>query len=157
MKKNVVQGSALLMVVLVTSAIVICTTIVWQGSAFLSDLVLKRQEYEQKYRCAEGVLNYGIAFCKCNYDVIKKAAAKGEKSFTLTFDTFKISPHQTYAGKMCVEMQDKSIQLKAVLLDNAKEVFSIGCSVSPYQLLKSSPEKKHDTKFLVQNFTIHPK
>jgi len=151
------KGSALLLVILITSAIVICSTIVWQGTAFLSDLVLKRQEYEQKYRFTEGVLNYGIAFCKCNYDAIQKAVTKGEKTFTITLEADKISPHQIYMGKIYVEVQDKSIELKAVLVDNAKEIFSVGCNLSKQQVLKNSVQKKYDTKFLVQNFVVLPK
>jgi len=161
MKKNL-SGSTILIVVLVISAIVICTTITWQGSAFLENLVLKRQKYEQKYRFTEGLLNYGIAFCKQNYDMIqlKRASFKGKKSFCIPLvDGWQIDSHQKYGGKVYVTVHKKSIDLKAVLIKGGKRGMILSCNISRCSLPKEkhNPEKKYDNAFIIQNFNIGSK
>lgn len=64
------DGSAMLVVMIVLSTILICLLNFWQSNVFFENTSFERVEYEQKYRAAESVALYGINFCKKNFDKI---------------------------------------------------------------------------------------
>jgi hypothetical protein len=57
-------GSAMLIVIIVMTALTLFTFSVWRNVIFLHDIVIKKQEYERNFRAAEAALNMGLALCK---------------------------------------------------------------------------------------------
>ncbi len=150
--RRYVEGSTILLVVFVMSTIIICCSTIWHSTSFLSDMAIQRQKYEQRYRIAEGILKFGIAFCKDTYKNIKKLKSKGKNKFEIDAGFWKIDDTIGYNGKVFVTIKD-DLCLQAVLLDDKKEVFRVGCTLSKSDN-KDNKVKLNDT-FIIHGWKIN--
>jgi len=148
--KKTAKGVSTLIVILATSVLVVCCFSLFQSSIFVFDLSLKKQEYEQKFRIAEGVLNYAIAFCKKNYDQLMKLSKNGKNKFSLDTGIWEISENFCYKTKVDITTQKTFIALKAIINErNEQQYFILGCN-----LLDQKDCTKNVSQYLIQNWGI---
>lgn len=140
-------GSAVLIVVLVLSVIMLSTFNLWRQTALTMDMVLKRQTWEQKYRVVEGVLHYGVAFCKNHFETI------GKKKIELSVGTWQLKGHPPYVGNLLITPQDAIISLRASLVTNKRAVFVMSCSLERKKVAKGSINKKKI--FVIHDWKVH--
>jgi len=143
------SGSAVLIVVLVLSMIMLSCFNLWRHTALNMDMVLKRQEREQKYRITEGVLYYGISLCKDQF----KTIGKRKKKIELPVGTWRLKSHPPYVGKLIITPHDKTIHLKAFLIEKKSSVFAMSCSLERKTAAKGSVSKKD--VFVIHNWKVH--
>ena len=140
-------GSAVLIVVLVLSVIMLSTFNLWRQTALNMDMVLKRQTWEQKHRIVEGVLHYGIAFCKNNFKTL------GKKKIELHVSTWQLKGHPTYVGNLLITPQDTTISLHASLITKQRSVFVMSCSLERKKVAKGSMNEKKI--FVIHDWKVH--
>ena len=126
---NTKSGSAILIVVLVMSAVMIVCLNMWRATALTTDLACKRQEREQRFRIAEGVLNYGIALCKERFESLKILAKAGEKTIELDVGKWEVKGQPPYNGRLEVLLKGKTVQLTASIIAEATCAFAVGCNL----------------------------
>jgi len=61
---NTRSGSTILMVVLLSGTLVLFATTVVRSISYVTDLAIKRTEYERRHYAFKGLLNYGITIIK---------------------------------------------------------------------------------------------
>jgi len=145
------SGSAVLIVVLVLSVIMLSCINLWRHTALNMDMVLKRQEREQKYRITEGVLHYGIGLCKNQFKKIGKRGKK--KKIELQVGTWRLKSHPPYVGKLIITPDDNTIHLKAFLMDKKSSVFAMSCSLKRKTAAKESVSKSD--VFVIHNWKVY--
>ena len=140
-------GSAVLIVVLVLSVIMLSTFNLWRQTALTMDMILKRQTWEQKHRIVEGVLHYGIAFCKNHFETIDK------KKIELHVGTWQLKGHPLYVGNLLITPHDATISLRASLITNKRSVFVMSCSLERRKVVKEGMNKKKF--FVIHDWKVH--
>ena len=146
------EGSLLVFIIILLSALTICVTGVWQSTVFSMRIAHKRQQYEQQYRATEGLLRYGIALCKNNETLFDSEANKQES--TLQIPSWPSGDKQSHEGVLTIKtLQNQIVSLQAALVNKDKVVCQVSC------LLKK--EKVHEgagnqTRFIIDAWTINP-
>lgn len=74
MKKNI-QGSALIILLIMITGLLIYTGIVWRTTAYMVDISLQRERYECQHGAAYALMQWSLALCKHNFDSIQHACA----------------------------------------------------------------------------------
>jgi len=146
------SGSAILMVVLVMSAVIVVCLNMWRATALTTDLVFKRQEREQKFRIAEGVLHYGIALCKERFESLKKLAKAGQELVELDVGRWTVAGHSSYQGKLEVLLKGDTVQLNASIIAESACAFGIGCQL---QQKTAGSGKDSVAYFVISNWKLH--
>jgi len=143
------NGSAILIVILFMSVLSIFCISLWQSSSLFHDISLQRLAYEQKYRAAQGGLNYAIAFCRKNFDDILKACKERGQTYQIELEPWKIAKHIVYKNEVeieSVESVENALQIKSTLFDGSKKnIFTVSCHLS-----KSEINKKDN--FFIKHF-----
>jgi len=155
------SGSAVLIVVLTLSMIMLSCFNLWRHTALNMDMVLKRQEREQKYRITEGVLHYGIALCKNHFKKIDKRHKK--KKIELRVGMWRLKGHPPYGGKLIITPHENMTHLEASLrvlrsfsekgMAKNSSVFAMSCSLERKTAAKGSVTKKDI--FVIHNWKVH--
>lgn len=126
--KQTAHGSALLIVFVILTTIVLWVTNLWRTTLYMNDLAYAKQRYEQQFRAAESLLEYGIGSAKVLHNRWKNGASghavcnfaqwppKGKKLQSLQFDS--------YSGNITVAKKNKKMKIHAQLLK--KDVVVIG-------------------------------
>lgn len=123
------QGSAILIVVLIMSALLLSCLNLFKSTTLTVDLVLKRQEREQKSRATQGVLNYGVDLCSKRFSLFEGQARDGKTSWTFSVGTWDIRGLGKYDGQLCVTWKEGVLLLNATLLEKKSCAFGIGCEL----------------------------
>jgi len=151
MKKNSRPGSAILIVVLVMSALLFFCFNLFQSTVLTVDVVLKRQEREQKARIAQGILNYGITLCTSRFEQFEKKAKNKKESWDFSVGTWKLEDFGGYGGHLNVAWKDDALHLTATLLEEADAcAFGTGCVVERKMKQDEEKEKQY---FVVRDWT----
>lgn len=170
------NGSATLLIVLAISAIVACCMTLWHGVSFFNDMCIQRQQYEQRYWLAEGILTMGIAICKNNYTKILQLK---KKAFSINTGFWSIDAHKGFWGEIKVTVKEPSLHIQAVLYDvnnnasrpsgrdsnsimdsasheNSRNIFALGCKLLPAKVKRENKSIKQFAKqFIVTNWQIY--
>lgn len=149
------NGSAILIVVLVMSVLLLCCIGFWHSSALLQNISIKVLEYEQKYSATQGALNCAISFCAENFDQLIEEGEKNHEIFDIGIDKWLISKSVEYSCRIYIQPNNQSIALTSVLCDfselKSKKIFEISCNM---QKLKHSINGK---KYYIQNWSVSEK
>lgn len=145
-------GSAVLVVVLVMSAAVLWCLNTLKSFSLSMEMALKRQEREQKYRMAEGVLQYGIWLCKNRFTTLERLAKQGTTTFVLDVGTWKLEELPAYRGRLDVAVKGEVVDMKVVLLEGDACVFGMECQLERIRVKQQKKEKK---LFIVRNWKTH--
>ena len=127
------HGSAVLLVVLVMSSLALVALSAWRSMIFLHDIVLKKQQYEQRFRTAEAALNYGVAYCK-KYPgkVFFDDATKDDPKKLKSPMTFQLSPWpNARTALVAIYPGEKKARVRARVLSKHGAPFAMRCSVGP--------------------------
>ena len=123
------QGSSILLTLLLLSALVLFSLVVWKQTTFSLDLVHMRLCYEQQLRATELMLNYGIALCKENAQALSLEGKKGEKEVRILCDQVPVQGEVYGKGVLKIGIMDSYFQLRAALIIAEKEVCVIHCEL----------------------------
>ncbi len=138
MHKSTQPGSAILIIVLVLTAVAAWCLTTIKSASLSMEMALKRQEREQLYRMTEGVMRYGLWLCTQRFTTLSDRAAAGVTSIDLDVGTWKLEGAPTYTGKLYCALdeikKDRAVGLTAFLHDAAqKPVFTITCQLAVQQ------------------------
>ena len=126
MKLNIMPGSALIVVMLITSILLICMINIMRSSTYMHDIALKRQRYEQQYRLTEVLLDYGIIWCK-QYG--KVASFDSQDTVSLTFDSWLSDMIPGYNAKLIVKKIKDNYTLDAHLIKDDNVLIILSCTL----------------------------
>ncbi|MFC1842297.1 hypothetical protein ACFLYU_01430 [Candidatus Dependentiae bacterium] len=179
MYRNNKNGSAILIVIVVVSVLSICTVLFWQSGTLFQDISFKRLVYEQKYRAAQGGLDYAVEICAKHFDAFITEGKKRkdqnvhnlhnagvqelEPVFEIETDPWKISKCIKYTCKIYIKPDGDILHIKSVLLDsnanNAnKTVFALSCNLLKQKSNKiaetNKTKKEKDPQFILKNWKI---
>ncbi len=125
------QGSAILIVVLVMSALSLFSLTVWRNTIFLHDIVLKKQEYERNFRATEAALNMGIALCKKypkRFFILQNLDPKAStKPFSAVIAPWLSIKDQK--ATIQIYPDHKAVLIRAQLIKGDKQIFGLRCAV----------------------------
>lgn len=122
-------GSAVLIVILVLSAVALWCLTMMKTVSLNTEMALKRQEREQRYRMAHGVMHYGLWLCKQRFAVLQERASE-HPAYDFDVGTWKLENALAYTGKLHLGVHDNVIDLQARLYDTKQQpVFSITCEL----------------------------
>jgi hypothetical protein len=122
------HGSAMLMVMLIMSAIIVSATITLRTVVYAYDLSLKRLEYAQHYYAADALLHYGTDVCRENYAV---CCAHATPTLTLTFDPWLSSDNdKQYAGTVEIVRNTDGLLCKAQLFNKGVMCMTLQSTVA---------------------------
>ena len=127
--KPIKKGSAILTVLLIMSAVIFCGFNLYKSTILTVDLVLLRQEREQKKRAAEGVLNYGISLCSKRFDSLCLQSKKGINNWSFQVGHWKINEEKIYKGYLKIYLKNKIAHIFASLLENNNSIFGLECKI----------------------------
>ena len=108
------KGSILLIIILIMTCLLICSTTLWQGTLFLTDIANKREEYKKKFKLCEILLNYGIDYC-----------CKNQASDNLELNVCE----KELFGKIKMHTTGKYRHLTAYLIKDGRVDFKLSCDL----------------------------
>lgn len=122
------NGSTVIIVIFVLTALLVSITTVWRSTTYMLDLSTKRILHEQRLRCTEGLLHLIIAMAKENYDdcmKLKKPLVQSIAQWSNESGTSK-----KHEGAYSIEPhEDGGLLLKAELLLHKKILCSLQCQL----------------------------
>ena len=143
------KASALLLVLIITSALTLLSFSCWYKSSLLLDLVLQREIYYKHFYLTESCLHYGCSLAKNNFTTYPGK----EKIIDLDFLLEELNLDKTYDGlhaKVCIKkITDPQLLITAILEKNKQEICRLSCN-----LLRSGKDSENNKLFVVQNFSI---
>ena len=139
--KHVKNGSTILLVVFITTAIITLSTMIWRSSMLSLDVALKRHQYEQLHKATEGLLNLGIALCKENKTKLKKK----QQSYTCALSSWIQIDGTAHDGTITIAYNEH-FGVEAVLKKADTPIFKFSCS-----LREQNDDAKH-TYLIVDNW-----
>ena len=92
--------------------------IMWNHSSNFMDTVILKQQYEQRYYLCAALLDYAVAFYKSEHLLLKSSDSKLFKNWPDV--DFKELSGQLYSGKISWENADKTVKIKAELINKNK-------------------------------------
>lgn len=105
------SGSALLMVLVLSSCIMLIATVALRSSTLFYEIALDRVAQFEQLHAAQALAYYGIAHCM----------ARGENALkTLSFDRWP-PPDGPYAGSISIEPKKKGYRLVATLSKQSEQ------------------------------------
>ena len=149
MKSNI-PGSALIVVMLITSVLLICMINIIRSSTYMHDIALKRQRYDQQYHLTEVLLDYGIIWCK-QYGEI--ASFDSQNTVSLTFDSWLSDMMSGYNAKLIIKKIKDGYTLNAHLIKDDNVLIILSCTLKiPKQ--KAIQSKNQTSRVVLENWKI---
>jgi len=157
------EGSAILLVMLFMTFLSLCSITFWYSSSLLHDVSLKRLEYEQKYRAAQGGLNYAIDFCSKHFDELVDLCKKENKTFELETSPWNISENISgknsgniaYNCNISISSSHNYLHIRSLLFDSKKNnIFEITCNLCANKCANKSNTSKSK---IIKNWSIGEK
>lgn len=174
------KGSALLIVIFVTTLLSFITFSIWYKSSLILDLVIAREQFYKNYYLTEAILDFGIDFTKNRFDGLLKEEGwpiKLDLGFLLSAISKNLNKTEQLQKDLYVQMllnkdtkKKDSIQLFVNLYKNdiSNALCSLGCRIKKKEILISEEtfnvdEKRKQNKqqiqktrtiFIIKNYTI---
>jgi len=139
------RGSVLLLLILAMSVVSLFCLATWHSSMLFHDMSLARLVYEQKFRAAQGGMDYGIYICKKQFNKIYELYTQNNQDFFIELAPFKISENVVYMCKVTISGTNSpnNLSLRSTLLEKEKKCFEISCMI-----------EKKDNKLAIRNWKI---
>lgn len=120
-KKEIVSGSATIMVMMVMTILIIIGTTALHTAAMCYDLAMQRTQIQIQTRSAHSLMQYGVACCKIIDDLKRK-----DREYTYTLNKW---PHPTsvYNGKIIIIPQKLHYEIKTQLFKETQQVAQTSC------------------------------
>lgn len=126
------QGSVVLMVVLLMSILLVLCSSMWRTTAYVIDIVVKKQEYMQNKWATRGLLNCGIIACQKDFAAVHKRVSQqgGNISIPLRSYTLSLPQLKNYTPTLVFAVQgDDALQVTAELRAGDHAVCAQSCVV----------------------------
>jgi len=141
-------GSAILIVLLVMSAIIFCGFNLFKSTILTTELVLLRQEREQHMRVAEGVLNYGINLCTNRFaSFVRQAKAEKTEKWDFAVGRWKLRDAIVLNGNLQIILKGETAKLSTSICFEGAFVFGMECDVE-----RKKDKKKNKYFYVVRNW-----
>lgn len=130
------QGSIVVLVLIMFSAMVLICSKRWFAATLLLDTVLKKEQCEKQFWLVQGLLECGTLLCKKNWQELHaQLNKKKKKAVTLQvpdWPPFTGAPHYgKYRGELVItKMTEEKIVLQAHLLSEKGRVQGQSCVVT---------------------------
>lgn len=141
---SVRQGSALLMVLLVTTALVLAVTTVWRSTAFAHDLALARQRYYEQRALTESALDYGALWVATNVKELSKKGLQLPAEMKIYADSWHVHAHRQYRAQIAVTRAQQQVALAVQLLHADTVVCKGSCVVTWQEDVPKDAVQKND-------------
>ena len=125
---NSCNGSALLVVLLAMTVLLVSIINLRQNSSYVTDALYARERFEQSLCLAEAILLYGVAFCKENLTVLRDQSKKGDDNFLKNINKIIVGKRQ-YAGHLSIETKGDKFFLIARVADEYNASCKVRCSL----------------------------
>ena len=167
------KASAMPLVIAVIFFLTVLMWGYWNKTSLFFDLVKQREIFYKNFYLTEAALDYGLKYCKNNFEILKSKKKLPELPVVLNVDfLFMIRSHLGEGlldGTECKNISlrllinrakinqkvEKKLWLKAILLDKVlqKDLCQLSCKLSKESFFNESTQKICE-QFIVQNFTI---
>jgi hypothetical protein len=113
------RGFSLLFVMFIMTIIMFWLTSVWQVAQFSFHIACQKKHYQQCQASLEGLLRYGIVFCKFHFFDLISLCAKDSFDYFLHFNKWPVGKDMTCQGRInIIRMNDEALQIKALLINS---------------------------------------
>jgi len=138
-------GSSILLIFLLTMALGISLMNIMRSTTYMLDIAHKREQYEQQYYAAEGLLNYGIACA------IKQDTKEDIDSMMIDVGAWPPQNKNNYRGKLATTQTDSVIHIQSFLVKNDVPICVLSCKLTKQKdnALLDNIEKEW---FIISNF-----
>lgn len=143
------EGSALLLVLVLTTFICLLTVGFWYKTSLLHDIVLQKEVYAKRFYLAESFLDYGCSIAKRNFEHYIKHPMQMDLGFLLNACQLDHSFDNMRATLDVKKNSNASLLISFVLYEQQKEACRVSC-----KLVKTYEDQSDVPIFMVQNFTI---
>lgn len=161
MCSNKKKGTALLLVVIATSLLMLLATGMWRKFSLIFDLVVNREQYYKNYYLVKTAMSFGTKIVRDNFDLFETAAQ--QKKFPISLD-FSFLKKKTAARESLFVFVDylkqpkassiSKFYLKSELRINGKTSSQICCFLSRKKNKDKSDKTFENYEYLVSNYTI---
>lgn len=165
MKKN---GSALLIVIFITSLLSLITFNIWFKSSLFLNLVIERETFYKNFYLSETLMSFCIDFVKNQYNDIYEQEAwpiKYNLNFLLEAIKKTINNKDLYVREFCAEMilnkqKENYDQIQIFINLNNKEPYktlcSLSCNLKKKEIKKGEKnnESLQQPVFIIKNYSI---
>src|SRR5216684_5051338 len=125
MKTNNKQGSALLMVLLITSLLSLYFFNYMKMSIYSNSLAQKREHYEWRYWVTQALLEWGIHWIKEN-----SLKEQNNEPSTLFFDRWPPASSKKHSGLLTFKHENNKILVTASLIEKEIEVYTANSMIN---------------------------
>ncbi len=123
-KRKNVNGSALIVVLIFVSFVIIVATTVLSSGTLLYELALDRVEQTRQHHAIQALMYYGIAYCQ------KLETEKIDpKTYEHSFDQWPV-PNGTYQGRLAISPCSQGYAVKAILARHDEQLCEIQSEIS---------------------------
>jgi hypothetical protein len=155
------RGSALVLVLLITTILSFLAASLWYKSSLLVDLVLQEEQYYKNFYLVESFLEHGVLVAKESYSYFfssKQVCSPIIISINLDEKVDKSLNNLT--ADVCIKrlkLKDKfenKLYVVAMLKDTSslRQIFRLSCKLCKYEFRDESGGKR--AEFFLENFTI---
>lgn len=121
--KTARQGSGLILVMLVITALTVCAHTLLRTVVYVRNGVHAQEKYVKRVYAAEGLLNYGIA---CAYEHFNKVPSTQE---SLIFDAWPVGNDMGNHGLVTLHAGDHGVSVDAYLIKEHANLCHLSCLV----------------------------
>ena len=146
---DLVPGSSILLVLLLTMVLGISLMNNMRSTIYMLDIARKREQFEEQYYAAQGLLNFGITYA------IKQNIKQSSDPFVINIDQWPPYNENNYQGKLKItKIKTKTglaLHLESLLVQNEISVCILSCRLSKQKnnILFNGREEEW---FVISNF-----
>ena len=148
-----VQGSALLLLLFVMTMMGIVVANFWRSTSYALVLALERVRYEQQFRAAQGLLTYGIAFARLNFELLALRAKQG--AVTIPFATWPGGGQDNFQGALSYELNNVALAIKAQVTGKQGNVTALSCALEQSRTEGPSTHVAANSRYNIVNWKIN--
>lgn len=123
--KHTSAGSALFIILIITASLLLYLSSAYRTTLLYTDVVMQKRQHEQQKWYAHGIINWGLALAKVNFDdLLKQLATSGTVIIGLKLS--KKVPEGQSGALIFSDGTETSVALKA-LAKNVESSCTIAC------------------------------
>jgi len=136
--KRSANGSVLLIVFFILTTLVIWATNLLRTTSYMNNIAHAKQRYEQQFRLAEGLLEYGIGAVKLLYkhwhNELSSQAVCTFAQWPTHDNSELLLRDDSYSGKITITKKDKQIQMHAQLFKKNAAIIGLRCTLKEHAI-----------------------
>jgi len=142
---DLVPGSSILLVLLLTMVLSISLMNSMRTAIYMLDIARKREQFEEQYYAAQGLLNFGITYA------IRQNIKQSNDPFVINIDQWPPYNQNNYQGRLKITKTGPAFHLESLLVQNEVPVCILSCRLSKQEnnTLFNGREKEW---FVISNF-----